>query len=70
MSEYNTGFQDPIPNQDEEFDGEEWDQHPELIPFLARFYGQGFSFRDWVDYMAPLWQAQLEQQRKRGFFRG
>lgn len=56
--------QDPIPNRDADFDGEEWDDRPEL---LAAFLKSGLSFQEWLDIMSPIWTAQIRQMREKGY---
>lgn len=57
---------EPIPNQDEDFDGDFWDTHPEVITFLI---SQGMTITEWMDLMTPVWQAQVKLMKEQGWLK-
>ena len=60
---------DPIPNQDEDYDGDEWDAYPDLIPRLIWFHyaKMGLSYAEWLNLLTPLWFEQIQEKRNQGY---
>ena len=55
---------DPIPNRDEDFDGDVWDDNPELAAYLV---ANNLSLAEWLELMTPVWRQQLIEQQRKGF---